>query len=266
LSNETTESIVTKTDIADPIIDTFAALDPTSIALLFDVDGTLIDIGRTPNDVVVPATLRNSLKRLREATGGALALVSGRPIADLDRLFAPMRLSAIGGHGAEMRIGDSTPMRIATPLPAPLRRRLKEDAVSGTLIEDKDYSLALHYRAVPEAAAEVERSARAAIAAFPGEALDMLRGKQMIEVKRRGINKGDGVRVLMEQAPFRGRRPVFVGDDVTDDAVFEALPDLDGIGFSVGRSFAGLAAIFESPADVRRAVALLADRADAIAR
>jgi trehalose 6-phosphate phosphatase len=94
----------------------------------------------------------------------------------------------------------------------------------------------------------------------------LLRGKQMIEVKRRGINKGDGVRVLMEQAPFRGRRPVFVGDDVTDDAVFEALPDLDGIGFSVGRSFAGLAAIFESPADVRRAVALLADRADAIGR
>ncbi len=240
----------------------FTRLDPRAIALLLDVDGTLIDLGPTPHEVHVSDELCRSLARLTELTGGALALVSGRPIVDLDRLFAPLTLAVVGGHGAEMRLTDGEHVSTVAALPPALRRRLVDVAVpgSGIIVEDKGYSVALHFRQAPHQEEKLRAHIADARTAFPGEALEVLPGKAMFEIKRPGIDKGAAVRVLMTHAPFAGRRPVFIGDDVTDEAVFAVLPALGGIGFSVHRHFAGLAGIFDSPDDVRAALRVLAAR------
>ena len=255
--------MVTQPIANDTATDIFVDLDATSIALLLDVDGTLIDIAPSPNEVHVSSDLQQSLARLLQLTGGALALVSGRPIADLDRLFAPLMLPAIGGHGAEMRRHGLEVTHWADPLPPDLRRQLAGAATpgSGIIVEDKGYSLALHYRNEPQQEPRLRAHIAAGRAAFPGEATEVLPGKAMLEVKRPNVNKGDGVRALMRQAPFAGRMPVFIGDDVTDESVFAALPELGGKGFSVSRHFAGLTGIFESPMHVRDALQRLASGA-----
>jgi len=246
--------------IANAAADIFADLDAKSIALLLDVDGTMIDIGPSPHEVDVSDDLRDSLARLLRATGGAVALVSGRPVADLDALFAPLKLPAIGGHGAELRVRGGEIISSVALLSPDLRRHLAEAATpgSGIIVEDKGYSLALHYRNGPQHEDRLRSHIAAGRAAFPGEATEVLPGKAMLEVKRPNVSKGDGVRELMTHPPFAGRMPVFIGDDVTDESVFAVLPGLGGKGFSVGRHFSGLAGIFDSPMDVRRALQRLA--------
>ncbi len=189
------------------------------------------------------------MSRLFEQTGGALALVSGRPIADLDRLFTPLKLPAIGGHGAEMRVhGTKSPLRrrrcrriCAQSLRKPQRSK------PGIVVEDKGYSLALHYRNAPQQEAWLLRQIAATCAAFPGEATEVLPGKSMFEVKRPGVNKGDGVRQLMTQTPFAGRTPVFIGDDVTDESVFAVIAGFGRQRIFGRPAFRGLAGMFESP-------------------
>ena len=244
----------------DVAADVFAGLDAKSVALLLDVDGTMVDFGPSPLEVHVSDGLKDSLARLSRLTDGALALVSGRPINDLDLLFSPLKLPAIGGHGAEMRVRGDEVIGAATPLPDALRRNLAGAATpgSGIIVEDKGYSLALHYRKAPQHEDRLRAHIAAGRAAFPGEATEVLPGKSMLEVKRPHVNKGDGVRALMSRPPFTGRVPVFIGDDVTDESVFAVLPDLGGKGFSVGRHFDGMAGIFDSPEDVRRALQRLA--------
>jgi len=246
-------------------MDSFANLDPRAIALLLDVDGTLIDIAPSPNEVHVSDDLVQSLTRLLALMDGALALVSGRPLADLDRLFARLKLPAIGGHGAEMRVARGEPISRIEDLPDSLRRHLI-DAVtpgSGLEYEDKGYSVALHYRNAPHEAERLRRHIAAGRSACPNET-ELLLGKAMFEVKRPGINKGKAVRELMTRPPFAGRTPVFLGDDITDESVFALLPELGGIGFSVDRHFPGLAGIFESPVEVRRALRRLAVKGETI--
>jgi trehalose 6-phosphate phosphatase len=257
--------MVTQPIANDAATDIFAKLDAHSIALLLDVDGTLIDFGPSPHDVHVSDGLRDSLARLLQATDGALALVSGRPIVDLDRLFAPLQLPAVGGHGAEMRVRGADVINSATSLPHDLRRHLADAATlgSGIVVEDKGYSLALHYRNGPQHEDRLRQHIAAGRAAFPGEATEVLPGKAMFEVKRPHVSKGEGVRALMTYSPFAGRMPVFIGDDVTDETVFAVLPDLGGKGFSVDRHFAGLTGIFHSPLDVRAALQRLASNGQA---
>jgi len=244
-----------------PVMDVFAQFDLQKIALLLDVDGTIVDIGPSPTEVHVGAGLLETLKRLFALMDGALALVSGRPIGDLDRLFAPLRLPTIGGHGAEMRLRDNEVFFWAKPLPHDLRKRLAESTGigSGVVVEDKDYSLALHYRKSPGLADSLRRHVAASQEAFPGEPTELLQGKAMFEVKRPGVNKGESVRRLMEHSPFAGRMPVFIGDDVTDESVFKVLPEIGGKGFSVNRHFPGLTGIFRNPAHVRDVLRALAD-------
>jgi trehalose 6-phosphate phosphatase len=243
-----------------PAMDNFADLDTRSIALLLDVDGTLIDIAPSPHEVHVPDELCRSLARLLALTGGAVALVSGRPIVDLDRLFSPLALPSIGGHGAEMRVHTGEVIADAKPLPQALRKLLAEAATpgSGIVVEDKGYSLALHYRKAPQHEDRLRAHIAAGRAAYPGEDVEVLLGKAMFEVKRPGVSKGEAVRALMTHAPFAGRMPVFIGDDVTDETVFALLPELGGKGYSVGRHFEGVAGIFESPDKVRDALQRLA--------
>jgi trehalose 6-phosphate phosphatase len=236
------------------------AFDLRKIALLLDVDGTLLDIAPRPEAVIVSDDLRATLARLLAATGGALALVSGRPVADLDRLFAPLTLPAIGGHGAEMRVRPDGLTEAISPLPGELRRMLVQahELDAGVLVEDKAYSVALHYRSAQGARNRLAQYITATIARFPAEATEVLTGKAVFEVKRAGIDKGAAVRKLMSCEPFAGRKPVFAGDDVTDDSVFAILSELGGAGFSVQRAAAGLAGIFNSPDAFRQALTFLA--------
>jgi trehalose 6-phosphate phosphatase len=222
-------------------------------AFLLDVDGTIIDIARTPRDVRVPDSLRRVLARLIARTDGAVALVSGRPLGDLDLLFAPLRLTAVGGHGAEFRLIHGTTMegRDAPPLDPELRRRLAAIAGSGVLVEDKGYAVALHYRLAPERETSVRQEV-AKICAGPWPVpLEILPGKAVVEIKHAEFTKATGVRELMRHPPFAGRRPIFIGDDTTDESVFAIMPELDGLAVSVGRKVAGVVHHFDTPASVR---------------
>jgi len=230
--------------------------DLAAFAFLFDVDGTLIDIAPTPQSVQVPASLPRTLQQLCRLTSGATALVSGRALSDLDRMFGPFRLALIGGHGAEVRIwrqGSAEEQR-APPLPEWIRRRCAEIAAGRDkiLIEDKGYSITLHYRLAPEQEPLIKDAVAAVLAEAPPGELDLLHGKAVVEIKRAALNKGRGIRTLMAHAPFAGRRPVFVGDDITDEDAFAVMPEFDGVAFSVGRTVKGAIRQFETPTDVRR--------------
>jgi trehalose 6-phosphate phosphatase len=241
------------------LIDT---IDLRTSAVLLDVDGTLLDIAATPPTVEVPGRLKQALGSISTHTEGATAFVSGRPLAELDRLFAPLRLAAVAGHGAEVRLtSHGEPHRYDTSISRDLRRRLIAfaQAHDGVILEDKGYSLALHYRLAPEREAEVHAAVAAACALYPPHSVEVLMGKAVVEVKSAAFNKGTGVRELMKSPPFRGRRPVFIGDDVTDESAFAVLPEFGGIGFSVGRELPTLAGSFRTPNDVRAWLYRLAD-------
>lgn len=229
--------------------------DLSRFAILLDVDGTLLDIAPTPQAVYVPETLRQSLAMLRGRVGGALALVSGRPIADLDSLFTPLRLPAVGGHGAEFRPlaeGGAVEKRAVMLDPA-FREDLANIAArhSGVIVEDKGYSIALHYRTVPKQGISLIHDVKHACIAWHDRSIEMLTGKAVIEIKPAGFDKGTGVRELMSHAPFKGRMPIFVGDDKTDEDAFAVIPDYGGIAVSVGRRIPGIDEHFNSPTDVR---------------
>jgi trehalose 6-phosphate phosphatase len=231
------------------------AIDIRTSAVLLDVDGTLLDIAPTPGEVYVPPQLKRALKRLSEQTAGATAFVSGRPLAQLDRLFAPLRLAAVAGHGAELRVdGKQHPSRYDAPIGSDLRGQFAAFAktLDGIILEDKGYSLALHYRLAPQHAATVRDAVAAACAPYPSSTIEVLPGKEVIEVKASAFNKGTGIRELMKHPPFRGRRPVFIGDDITDEAAFAVMPEFDGFGYSVGHELSGLAGSFPKPHDVRQ--------------
>ncbi len=228
-------------------------VDLSRSALLLDIDGTLLDIAPSPGEVRVPSVLLVTLERLAEATGGALALVSGRLIADIDGLFAPLKLTAVGAHGAEMRLAGKRVQRHGKVLFDPKLRQQFADVVArvkGTMLEDKQFSVALHYRNAIDKAEAVQEAVAAVCSGHP-EPLEMLPGKAVIEVKAPDFNKGTAVRELMTYPPFTGRRPIFIGDDVTDQAVFDILPEFDGMGFSVGQRLPGLVGCFPEPSDVR---------------
>jgi trehalose 6-phosphate phosphatase len=236
--------------IARPVQLPAPALD--QIALLLDIDGTLLDFAPTPSQVEVPAALRATLTTLLHRTKGALALVSGRPLADIDRIFAPLKLPAIGGHGAEIRRAPDSP---ATRPPLSIDTQLKEQLIAaageGILVEDKGYSIALHYRLAPEQGGALREAVSAIVAEHPDSGVEILSGKWVIEVKPARFTKGTGIRHLMNDPPFHGRIPYFIGDDVTDETAFAVLPQFAGIGYSVGRPFKGAAGVFEDADAVR---------------
>lgn len=237
----------------------FAKLDPSLIAFMLDVDGTLIDIGPSPFEVNVPESLKETLVKLYELSGGALALVSGRPIRDLDLLFAPLKLPSVGGHGAEQRLSGASVSRVEN-LPEAMRHHLITVATPGSGIEyeDKGYSVALHFRKALHEEARLRAHVEETRRAFPTVDTEVLPGKAMFEVKSPGINKGDGVRALMAKPPFEGRSPVFIGDDVTDEAAFGAMPEFGGLAFSVGFRFEDAAGMFSEPEQVRLALRRMA--------
>jgi trehalose 6-phosphate phosphatase len=232
-------------------------------AILLDIDGTLLDLAPTPREVWVPPGLAKTLSRLLARTSGALALVSGRSLNDIDLIFAPEEFPAVGGHGAEMRISsDSEAVAThAPPMDKELKRRLAAIAKlsPGILLEDKGYSLALHYRLAPHAEKAIYEAVSLIRADLPSAPIEVLPGKCVCEIKHSGFTKATGVRELMTHEPFRGRRPIFIGDDVTDETVFAIMSDLGGLAFSVGRRAQGVAGHFDEPRDVREWLAHLLD-------
>src|SRR6266550_797144 len=237
--------------------------DLSRMAILLDIDGTLLDLAPTPREVWVPPNLSTTLNRLLARTSGALALVSGRSLNDIDLIFAPEQFPAVGGHGAEMRISqDSEAVAThAPPMDRELKRRLAAIAKlsPGILLEDKGYSLALHYRLAPHAEKAIYEAVSLIRADLPNAPIEVLPGKCVCEIKHSGCTKASGVRELMTHAPFKGRRPLFIGDDVTDESVFAIMPDLNGLAFSVGRRARGMDDHFDEPRDVREWLARLLD-------
>jgi trehalose 6-phosphate phosphatase len=236
-------------------------LDPRQYAILLDIDGTILDLAPSPQQVQVPADLRQTLERLHELTGGALALVSGRPLTNIDLIFAPLKLAAIGGHGAECRAAPQAQASSRTQsLDADLKRKLAAACAlaPGVIAEDKGYSFALHYRLAPDQAEAV----RAAVAAICAEAkvgaIEILLGKSVVEIKAAGVSKANAVRDLMAVTPFAKRKPIFIGDDITDEPVFAVIAEFGGLGFSVGHVAATVNGRFATPQSVRRWLARLA--------
>src|ERR1700754_1802935 len=233
-------------------------------AILLDIDGTLLDLAPTPREVWVPPGLAETLAGLLEATSGALALVSGRSLNDIDLIFAPKQFPAVGGHGAEMRLSTADNEAVAAHAP-PMDKELKLRLAAiaklspGILLEDKGYSLALHYRLAPHAERAIYEAVSLIRADLPNAPIEVLPGKSVCEIKCAGFNKATGVLELMKHAPFQGRRPIFIGDDVTDEVVFGIMPDLGGFAFSVGRRAQGVAGHFDEPRDVRAFLARLLD-------
>jgi trehalose 6-phosphate phosphatase len=230
--------------------------DLNEIAVLLDVDGTILDLAPTPREVFVPHSLRDTLARLQDRTGGAVAFVSGRPVSELDLIFSPLQLPAIGGHGAELRAvaGAAPEAPRLPPLDPAVKRQFAAiaEAGPGIVLEDKGYSLALHYRLAPDKERVVREAAAKVCAGLQSTSIELLPGKLVVEIKQTGFTKATAVRELMTYSPFAGRRPIFIGDDVTDLGVFDILPEFDGISISVGRKVAGVESCFERPSDVRR--------------
>jgi trehalose 6-phosphate phosphatase len=220
--------------------------------------------------VRVPSRLRGVLQHLWSQLDGALAFISGRPLADIDRIFAPLKLPAVGGHGAELRpsVDSDVIDQLAQPLDPKFKALLGKLAKlgPGIIIEDKAYSLAIHYRLAPKLGGDVLRSVAGIAEKYGAHRLELLPGKSVIEIKHRGFDKGTALRQLMGYPCFHGRRPVFIGDDTTDDAAFEVLPEFSGVGLSVGGIVPGATFNFETPHDVRAWLDQLSEQARMEAR
>lgn len=216
-----------------PRLPTFAA----DWALFLDVDGTLLELAPRPDDVVVGPGLPRILKRLSEVTGGAVALVSGRPIGELDRLFAPLRLPAAGLHGIERRDSGGA-VHFHHQLDGKLDRtrelmaRLAQEH-AGLVFEDKEFSVAIHFRQAPEKEPLIRSLLQRHMPRIEKD-FHLQRGKMVYEIKPSGRDKGMAIEEFMEEPPFRHRTPVFIGDDVTDEDGFATVNRMQGHSIKVG--------------------------------
>ncbi len=231
-------------------------------ALFLDIDGTLLDLAPTPDSVVVSDPLRYCLANLSTTLEGALALVSGRSIGDIDRLFTPLRLPAAGLHGGERRDAEGSTQRRAADkkLMAAARERLAglQASFDGLLLEDKGGAIAVHYRARPDLQATVGEAC-AAIAEELGPNLQVQIGKSVMEFVAAGVSKGSAIEAFLTEAPFKGRKAVMLGDDVTDESGFAAVNAREGISVKVGEGSSLARWRLTSPAAVRDWLARYAD-------
>lgn len=203
-------------------------------ALFLDFDGTLADLAPQPEAVQIAGDLVPMLRDLSSHLGGALAIVSGRPLRDLDQFLSPLQLPAAAEHGAQRRQVDGRVLGITPPdLEATLRAaRALADRHPGLRLEIKTATVALHYRHAPKLEALCLQVLSGAVGDTPG--VELLRGKFVFEVKPAGVSKGTAIAAFMHEAPFAGRVAVFAGDDVTDEAGFSVVQSMGGFGVKVG--------------------------------
>lgn len=205
--------------------------------LFLDVDGTLIELTDTPSQTFADAEIKSLLGEVAERLGGAVALISGRKIETLDQLFAPLKLPAAGLHGVERRKMDGS-IQGASFVDSQLERarvalKALVEAHPGTLFEDKERTIALHFRTAPHFA-EAMRDAVIEIAKPLGNNYHIQAGKMLFEIKPRGFSKATAIQAFMKESPFRGRRPVFIGDDLTDQDGFRMAEEHGGLSIAVG--------------------------------
>lgn len=226
-------------------------------AVFFDFDGTLVDLAPTPDGVRLEAGVVDALLLLARWHGGALALVSGRPVAQIDAMLAPLILPVAGVHGVERRGADGTRHVAATPDVSLVLAHARALAAMypGLLVEHKRGAVALHYRLAPELEQLCLQEMTVAVQACPG--LLLLHGKMVLEAKPAATDKGGAIAAFMAEAPFKGRRPVFAGDDTTDEAGFAYVQQIGGQGVKVGSGPSAASLRLASP-DVLRTVLLAA--------
>lgn len=228
-------------------------------ALFLDFDGTLVELAATPDAVAVAPGLVAALGALHDRLGGRLAIVSGRPLAQLDALLAPLALPAAGVHGMQRRGADGV-LRCA-PLPPLAAAQACATALAarhpGLWVEEKYGALALHYRQAPTLGPLCKAALEAVVRQAPQ--LLLMEGKMIIEVKAAGVDKGTAIRDFMAEPPFAGHRAVFVGDDTTDEAGFAFVQDGGGIAIKVGAGHTVARHRIGSPPELRGALAQLLD-------
>jgi trehalose 6-phosphate phosphatase len=221
--------------------------------LFLDIDGTLVEFAEDPDAIRLATSLIVDLGHLSGRLRGALALVSGRPIAQVDALFAPLRLPVAGLHGFERRDADGRVYRRAMGTQLDSARaalRSAVGAVPGLRLEDKGFALAMHFRGARQQAARVAELVDSILPMLEPD-FERLDGDCVIEIKPSTHNKGSAVMGYMREAPFSGRLPVFVGDDVTDADAFAAVRRLGGTSIAVGERVVGQHHLAD-PAAVRR--------------
>jgi trehalose 6-phosphate phosphatase len=220
---------------------------PARAALLLDLDGTLIDIAPTPDAVVVPPDLPATLRRVRARLDEALAVVSGRPIADVEALLGDAPYAVAGEHGAAIRHapGATVERAVLPELPKDWLRQAEQIAAArpGVLVEQKPHGIVLHYRRVPSEGPALEQAMRSMLDKHH-DRFELMTGSMTWELRPLGVSKATAVTGLMERAPFAGRVPVYIGDDVTDEDGIGAARAMGGMGWRV-------AEIFGDPAGVR---------------
>lgn len=229
------------------------------LCLFLDLDGTLLDLAEAPDAVIVPEELQAGLTGLAKRLDGALALVTGRPLAFVDRLFPGNRFFLAGLHGAEIRAADSAPVSsevVDFRLEA-AKKRLRQVTAKwpGVLVEDKGRAVAVHYRQAPAMELPMRALMEEIAPTVPGWVLQP--GKFVVELRPRGHDKGDALRVFMERNPFAGRLPLAIGDDVTDEAMFAVANAMGGTSMRVGRASTPTMACgrIETPDELRRWIA-----------
>jgi len=227
--------------------------DRREVALFLDFDGTLVDIALTPEGIVVPDTMVSLIASLTERLDGALAIVTGRPIADIDRYLSPLSLVVAGVHGAEIRASDNGSVELMAPpiMPTVVEavQRMAE-GIPGILVEVKKTSISVHHRLAPDLGPAIADGLQKILDDSPDH-LILCGGRKVFEIVPRHISKGAALETLLGLQPFRGRRPIMIGDDISDQSAFDAAIRLGGMGLKVaGEHFSRKIADFAGPADV----------------
>jgi trehalose 6-phosphate phosphatase len=234
-----------------------------SCALFIDIDGTLLGVAPTPNSVYVPSGLVPLLDGVRRGLGGAMAVLTGRRIADVDRLFAPLCFVASGVHGTELRADPGAPITTLAPeIPSSIVQAMSgiRGMAPGVLVEPKGCGVAVHYRNAPLAQRALESDV-AAILASSSYDLVLRKGRKVLEAVPRGFSKGTALAALAAAASFKGRRPIMIGDDVGDESALEAAERLGGIGLRVaGEHFSAEEADFGGVESVLAWLRVLSDQ------
>lgn len=207
------------------------------LAIFTDFDGTLVEIAETPDAVDVPADLADQLDRTARDFNHAFAVITGREIADIDRFLSPLHLPVAGAHGAQRRRADGTLLKLEAGISS--AAQAIADAMAPLLeehpeliLEPKDGAVALHFRQAPELEEDCLLAMQAAIGTHPE--FTLVPGKMVIEARPTGFDKGSALKAFMQEEPFVGRTPIFIGDDTTDEDAFRAAQELGGIGIKLG--------------------------------
>jgi trehalose 6-phosphate phosphatase len=239
---------------------------PEQCALFLDMDGTLLEMAPSPEAVRIPSGLPVLLQNLSDGLGGALAILTGRQIVEVDRILDPLRLAASGVHGAQFRRSPEHEIETCSPeLPPELVAQLValEGKMPGIRAEAKGPGFAVHYRVVPHVQGELERQLRALLVDYASSVV-LSRGRKIFEIVPIGQTKGTALVSFCELPRFKGRRPVMIGDDVGDEPAFAAAARLGGMGLRVaGEHFGRDAANLDGPADVHQLLTRVLERLQA---